>query len=43
MDESPSRGRGRDWVELESGDLVTIAGVALGILVITGFLIGLLF
>jgi hypothetical protein len=41
VDETPSGGRG--WIALDAGDRLTIAGVALGILVITGFLIGLLF
>lgn len=39
MDETPSRG----GIDLDTADLITIAGVSLGILVITGFLVGLLF
>lgn len=33
----------RHGIDLDSADLVTIAAVSLGILVITGFLVGLLF
>ncbi len=39
MDELPSRGR----VDLDTADMVTLVSVSFGILVITGFLIGLLF
>lgn len=39
MDDNPSR----DSIYLDTADRVTIAGVGLGILVITGFLVGLLF
>lgn len=39
MDENTSRGR----IDLDIADLITIASVSLGILVITGFLVGLLF
>lgn len=39
MDDRPSRGS----IYLDTADRVTIAGVGLGILVITGFLVGLLF
>ncbi len=39
MDDIPSRGR----IDLDTADMVTLVSVSLGILVITGFLIGLLF
>ncbi len=39
MDDKPSRGT----IYLDTADRVTIAGVGLCILIITGFLIGLLF
>jgi hypothetical protein len=39
MDKKTSRGR----IDLDTADQVTIVGVSLGILVITGFLVGLLF
>lgn len=39
MEEKSSSGR----IDLDTADQATIIGVSLGILVITGFLIGLLF
>lgn len=39
MDDRPSRGS----IDLDTADQITIGGVGFGILVITGFLIGLLF
>jgi len=39
MDETPSRGR----IDLDTADIVTLISVSVCILVITGFLVGLLF